>query len=222
MHLTRKRKRWGIKRTLQLPRGKHAASRRLKGGKKSFCGNRDDINREPWRCSSRLVDTHLHGHVEPARLSRADQSLFLVTLPRRNAQHASLVRSWYITSVRPTSAHTFERPSGARRAPLLNAIFYRGPFCSHAIVPRSARRGGTLRWLVTRDAEHRRSMDDIESSPRIAPIQLRVLHVASRCHESLRGGSTFRYFDMKQEKYIESEVSFSLRNLSSITIKEKI
>lgn len=181
-HLTCKRKRWGIKRTLQLPWDKHAALRWLKGGKKFFRGNRDDINREPWRCSSRLVDTHLHGHVELARLSRVDQSLFLVTPPRKNAQHASLVRSWYITSVRPASARTLERPSGARRAPLLNAIFYRGPFCSDAVVPRSARRGGTLRWLATRDAEHRRSTDDIGSSPRIAPIQLRVLHVASRCH----------------------------------------
>lgn len=181
-------------------------------GEKSFCGNHDDIKPR----ISALLATRRHSPSwtcwTRGRPLRADQ--FTRYCSAENARGASLVRyvctyirNKHMFRIRAHSNAIVDRLSGAQRAPLLNTIFYRGPFCSTTRPHSTLHSSRYLRWR-TRDAEHCRSTDDIESSPRIAlncaPIEPRVLHVAvatnSRVMAALSG---LQCFDMKQEEYIE-------------------
>lgn len=94
--------------------------------------------------SALFVDTHLHGHVEPAAVAFT-RSIGSLLFRAENAQDASLARS-YITSVRHVRSHVRTNAIVKHVYPARSALRYWTRFSTAVrfVAPHSAARRGTL------------------------------------------------------------------------------
>lgn len=196
-------KRWGINALCNFFET-NTRSIEMVRGEKSFCGNHDDINRESRR-SSRLVDTHLHGHVEPAA-GRCVPINSLVTLPRKTHEvHRSSGRMYvrtYVTSI--CSAFARIRTRSPTVYPVRSALRYWTRF-STAVRFVAPHDHTPLAGIPSLAHTRRRTLSFHRHGwHRIVPANCPELCLdwtprssRSGYHEFPRDGSTLRCFDMK-------------------------